>query len=458
MTPPGIVEALVDRTDGDLTARFRELELQRRAIAAEQAAIVREGERRGLHTVDGHRSMKQWITAQTNGPSGDAARLRRLAVAVGSHAEVGAALTDGLIGIAQADELARLASNPRVADDLAPFLPILLQHAEHLGFDDFRVVARRWEMLADLDGAERDDEASHERRTASIVDVDGSLQMRASGGRGMVTAEVMGIFRRYVEAEFAKDVAARSEEFGPDAPASFLPRTDAQRRYDALVELFRAAALAPADGVAPEPVVNVLVGQQTFERILARRRMGLEPDGLRPEDLMVERLETSTGVPVAPDDVIAACLSGVVRRVVIDSASVVVDAGRKRRLFTGVARDLALLMWQRCGHLGCTVPGDRCQVDHLDEWAADGGATDQVNAGPRCRSHNPFKSKHRLRTVRGPDGYLVDHRADGSPMLPVGRRDTAAADEPDVDALWQSFMEDRAARESWDDRIIRIAA
>jgi hypothetical protein len=80
----------------------------------------------------------------------------------------------------------------------------------------------------------------------------------------MVTAEVMGIFQRFVEAEFAKDVAARTAEFGPDAPASKLPRTDAQRRYDAMVEIFRAAVPAPADGVAPTPVVNVLVGFHTF--------------------------------------------------------------------------------------------------------------------------------------------------------------------------------------------------
>ena len=46
----------------------------------------------------------------------------------------------GHIGTAQANELARLAANPRVADQLAPVLSVLMQHAEHLRFDDFRVV------------------------------------------------------------------------------------------------------------------------------------------------------------------------------------------------------------------------------------------------------------------------------------------------------------------------------
>ena len=107
----------------------------------------------------------------------------------------------------------------------------LLRHAEHLAFDDFRVVTRRWETLADLDGAERNDEISHDRRSASVIDTDRSVSLRATGGTGMVTAELIGIFQQFVDAEFAKDVAVRTAAFGPDAPASKLPRTDAQRRY-----------------------------------------------------------------------------------------------------------------------------------------------------------------------------------------------------------------------------------
>ena len=81
-------------------------------------------------------------------------------------------------------------------------------------------------------------------------------------GRVSCTAELLVIFDRFVQAEFDKDVAARTAEFGPDAPASTLPRSDSQRRFDALVAIFRAAVVAPADGIAPVPVVNLLVGLQ----------------------------------------------------------------------------------------------------------------------------------------------------------------------------------------------------
>jgi hypothetical protein len=430
-----LVDELIGVEDSELTDRFRALELERRRIDAEMAAIVREGERRGIHTVDGHRTMKHWVRAQINCPMGDAVRLRRLAAALDTVDDLGDALRDGHIGTPQANELARLRAHPRCGDQLASSAPLLLQHAEHLSFEEFRIVARRWEALADLDGAQRDDDISAERRTASVVELNGSIDVRASGGSAMIAAEMVGIFQQFVEAEFAKDVAARTEQFGADAPAAALPRTDAQRRFDALVAIYRAAVLAPADGVAPKPVVNVLVGLGTLEHLLADHGLGARPADPLVPDLMVERLESSNGVRLAPHDVVRAALQGVVRRVVIDAAGVVVDAGRKRRLFTGAARDLALVLVHQCGHPGCTVPGDLCQVDHMDEWQRDNGVTATSNADARCTPHNPWKSRNRVRSRRDSQGYIVNTRFDGTMMLPVGRRvlDDGESDSDDAD-------------------------
>jgi hypothetical protein len=442
----GLLEELTDRVaglgDGELTARFRVLELQRREVEAEMAAIVAEGERRAVCAVDGHASMKQWVLAHTNGSAADATRLRRLATTMSVTPVVGEALAAGRIGMAQAYELARVGSNRRVTEAFAAVVPTLVRHAEHLGFGEFRVVCQRFEMLADLDGVAQRDDASFEGRTASVVDVDGSLHVRARGGTGEATARLIGIFDKFVEVEFAKDVAARTAEFGADAPASKLARTDAQRRHDAFVAIFDAAVSAPADGVAPEPVVNVVVDYRTLQDLLAEiGAPDIDTVGgfrqVRPDDLLVGRMESSTGVPLAPDAVVAACISGVVRTLVVDPAGVVVSAGRKRRLFTGAAREVALVLRHGCGHLGCTVRAGRCEVDHLKEWDADGGCTDQDNAWPRCKRHNPFKSKRRIRSVRDPDGYLIDFRADGTPILPAGRRLTASPpgrppDQPDA--------------------------
>jgi hypothetical protein len=244
----------------------------------------------------------------------------------------------------------------------------------------------------------------------------------------MVAAELVGIFQQFVQAEFDADVAARTAQFGPDAPASLLPRTDTQRRFDAFCAIFRAAATAPADGIAPRPVLNLLVGLNTYQRLIERHLTGTDPGLGSNLDLHTERIATTTGITISPTELLAASVIAEVRRVVIDAAGVVVDAGRKRRLFTGPARDMALLLSHSCGHLGCTVPADRCDVDHLAEWERDDGGTDQSNGLPRCSTHNPWKTANRIRSKRNQHGDVIDVRQDGTPMTPIGRR---VHDEPD---------------------------
>ena len=66
-------------------------------------------------------------------------------------------------------------------------------------------------------------------------------------------------------------------------------------------------------------------------------------------------------------DVLRAALAGHVRRTVVDSDRVVIDLGRRQRLFTGNARQAAKLLVRRCEHVGCELPGDWCEVDHDDD-------------------------------------------------------------------------------------------
>jgi hypothetical protein len=149
--------------------------------------------------------------------------------------------------------------------------------------------------------------------------------------------------------------------------------------------------------------------------------------------LATRRCETTTGVAVHPHDVLRAALAGHVRRVVVDAADVVIDVGRRQRLFTGAAREAAKLLIVRCEHPGCELPADLCDVDHAIEWAA-GGRTDQRNSRIRCDGHNVAKTKHRWRSRRATDGRTYTVRADGSIMLPVGVRPPTFPDDDDLDS------------------------
>ena len=369
-------------------------------------------------------------TPQINCPMPEATRLRRLAIACDTTADLGDTLMNGHIGIAQADELARLATHPRVGDQydtVAP--PRLLHHAEHLSYEEFRIVTRRFETLADLDGTEHDDEMSHEHRSATVIELDGAIDVHVTGGTRMVTAELVGIFQQFLHAEFDTDVAARTALHGPDAPASLLPRTDAQRRFDAFSAIFRATGIGtcPRDRATPGPqparrTEHLRTAHRTSthrhrprHRVEPRPAHRADQDHRRCHDLPRRRARCQCCRRCAP--------SRHRRR----------RCRRRRRpqattLHRSRPGEMALLLSHSCGHPGCTVPADRCEVDHLAEWERDDGGTDQSNGLPRCSTHNPWKTANRIRSKRTESGDVIDIHADGTPMTPIGRR---IPDEPD---------------------------
>jgi len=123
------------------------------------------------------------------------------------------------------------------------------------------------------------------------------------------------------------------------------------------------------------------------------------------------------GVPVDPADVVIAALMGHVRRVVVDSKGVIIDMGRKRRFFTGSARDAALLQGLFDSQGRCIWPGcgrQRCEIDHSDEWCG-GGLTDLINAALLCGWHNRFKTRG-FRTWRDDAGVWHVRRPDGTEL------------------------------------------
>ena len=438
----GVLEELHGLSDLQLDERIREIELRRRRLDAELAAAIAFAEHRQVPAIDGQRSTNAYLRATINCSSGEAARLRTLAHAVDRVDGLGEGWVVGRFGASQAGRLAALHSNRRVTDRLVEFAPLLLDHAEQLPYSEFSVCVDRFVALADADGAHdaRDDAIEH--RDARVSDVGGMADISAHGGDGATAAELIAIHRRFTEAEYRRDLDARRAEFGADADQHPLPRTGRQRRFDALTTMFRAAAAGDGVGSTADPLVNIVIDAATWVDLLASS--GLAPGGsgdevgadllgvlANPEQpLMSRRCESSTGLQLHPHDVLRAALAGHIRRVVVDSAGVVIDLGRRQRLFTGAAREAAKLLLIRCEHPGCELSVELCDVDHSEEWAA-GGATDQRNAGARCSSHNVDKTKHRWRTKRADNGRNHTFRADGTIVLPVGLRPPTFPDGDD---------------------------
>ena len=190
-------------------------------------------------------------------------------------------------------------------------------------------------------------------------------------------------------------------------------RTDAQRRFDALHSLFLGAVSAPPGSIAPEPVVNIVMTIDEYEARLDDLVTGRHSSPATADDIDTKRCETDSGLPIDPYDAVLASMTGWFRRVIVDSAGVVIDLGRKRR-FTGSARVAVILSRRRCLWPGCGRASSRNQIDHTHEHSR-GGVTTPTNGGPACGRHN--RTKNRGYTVhRDADGNWHVHRPDGSEL------------------------------------------
>ncbi len=317
---------------------------------------------------------------------------------------------DGRVGVAQSELMARVVANPRVdRDALRRDAGMLLDDAMTLPYTEFERNVRTWEALADPDGdRDRNERQKGERDVA--------MRPRPEGGwalTGMLPeldgAEFVEIWGRFVDAEWQADWAVARARLGDAASPSDLPRTEAQRRADALVAMARAAVTnTTAPGATPRPTVDVLVDQDSLETWLA----GGSPSPNRYRNVVCR---TRSGRRLHPDDAVNAALVGHVRRVVYDASGTVIDLGRRSRLFRGSAREAVMLLLTTCVWVGCDRPVHWCDADHSTGWKAH-GATVPRQGQPLCHGHNLLKERG-FRVHRDNHGHWHIIDPDGNPVL-----------------------------------------
>jgi len=398
-------------------ARLRELEGAMRRLEAELACTVAAVAAAGAFEDDGHSSMRSLLRAELRWSEGEITHRICTGALAESLPDVFAALAAGEIGVAQARDLARAHANPRCGDQLRDHVQLLLGYARRMEFADFHRCVRRWELLADADGAHRDAEAAHETRNATLQERDGVGYLSGHGG-ALDTAEMREIWDQFAQAEFLADLDVATAQLAArgGTGSAPLPRTDGQRRWDALVNIFRTAAGQPADATLPEPTLNIVMDLTTFEDALAQLQLlpNLAAYPFEPAEVPFahRRSETTGGVLVDPLHAVRAAMFGHVRRVLLDGAGNVIDLGRRRRLFTGAAREAVMLHSTRCIWPGCPTPAGRCDADHTHPWQ-HGGVTAPTNGAPMCPRHDRMKNRG-YRVVRDADGVWHTYRPDGT--------------------------------------------
>ncbi len=197
-------------------------------------------------------------------------------------------------------------------------------------------------------------------------------------------------------ADVIADLDPQSDDDGEPAPGR---DADADANTDT----------APGSDLTPQPAAGA--GRDDWA---VPAPQGSAPPSRTPRDGSGFRCSTLDGTPVDPAEATANALVGHVRRIVVGRDGVVVDMGRRSRLFTG-PRHLAVMISQTtCYWPGCHTPVTHCQADHLDGFnSRTRGPTNPANGGPACGKHNRLK-EHGFTVRRDERGHWHIYRPDGT--------------------------------------------
>ena len=384
------------------------------------AALWNTIDERGAYFVDGHTRPTGFVQASVDLSDYEVTRRKWVAAAVKHLPPVAEGLAAGTFGVAHAAELGRLLCHKRIpTEHVIAGAPPLIEHARNATYESFRQLTLDFERATDSDGAAQDAEANHRNRDANFAKILDAVLL--DGRFGTAQGVVMGeIFDKFVDAEFRSDWDDAKQLHGDDTCAQLLARTDAQRRADALQKIFEAAANAPLDGDPIDVIVNLVCDQATFEAAATAMAGGTPPPD--PPAGTKRFCRTVDGTPIDPRDAVTAAIIGHVRRVVVAADGVIINMGRKTRLFKGNPRVAAMIQNGLDNQGRCTWPGCRrrhLQVDHATEWSgANHGRTDIGNANGGCGHHNRWKSRGGYGVRRDQHGIWRTYRPDGTEIKP----------------------------------------
>jgi hypothetical protein len=357
-----------------------------------------------------------WLAQQTRTRYADARADLTLADALDrEHPVLGAAMREGQATLAQAHVIHRaldaLTALPAVvdADTIAHAEAHLVAQAAEFGPKELGRIGRR---ILDVIAPEIA-EAAEAARLADLEAHAGDrtrLSMRRIGdGTTRISSVVPDAsatrFATYLEA-YANPRQPSPQPSGPDSvtphqgdPVTRLayPKRTGQA-FLHLLEAIDPTRLPIHGGDATTLVVTIPLAALRADLATA----DLIGAGLVPgDDLTGDRITAAQARRLA-------CTAKILPAV-LGGASLPVDLGRARRLFTPAQRKALLIRDRTCRAEGCDTPGTWCDAHHLDPWHT-GGPTDLDNAILLCSHHHHRAHDTTYRTERLPNGDLRYHR------------------------------------------------
>lgn len=356
----------------DLTNLVLGFQRLRGRFEVTEARAVRAFDDAGVWALDGGRSAASWLAWRRHIPMSEAKKLVRHARAVAKLPALEQAWEAGAIGPAHITTMLRL-DTPRTHDEFVDGHEVLVDVARSQHFSKFKQACDYWALAADPDGAEQHADGGREARSLRhSQSFDG--QWYGNYSIDPVSGTIVDETLKEIDTElFNADWAEAKGRLGRTPNPRELCRTPTQRRADALVEMAVRARTAPAHGRRPRPLFSVLVGYETLRGTV---------------------LELFNRTVLTPATAAAWLGHADVERIVFDTPSRVIDAGKPVRFYRGALRHVIEIRDRTCWHPTCDQQPQRPEIDHITD-ASHGGPTSEANGRWGCSYHNHHRTPPR---------------------------------------------------------------
>lgn len=423
-----------------------------RAIDGATVGVV-AGFDASLHwAVEGHRSPISWLVAETGIARAQASSMRRVAAGVVDRPLLAATAAGGSLTLVHLRLL--LDARRRPVEDLFDRDEAeLIEVAQRLTVDGLRHHLERWYHRALEEAARNEPDGP----PPPAPEGNRLRYLPTFGGRATLDIDLDPVTAALVRAGLDAELERLRRSGALDAD----PRTLPEVYGDLFADIFERGLQRPeASGIAP--LITATIDLDTLLRRAAPptpgaahapgsppeashrggtsvdhgrasaagavrpiREAAPSPVG-RPDP--VDRLERVARIdghgPISDEAVAELAARARIALLLTDPATgQPLWLGRARRLASAAQRQAAIAASHgHCTWPGCTVPADRCEIDHLTGWE-QGGTTDIENLAPCCRFHNRLKHRQRITAARAPDGTIAYTRPDGTRIAPTYAHD-----------------------------------
>ncbi len=391
----------LDACDGeDVADALLGLLREQSALAAQEARLIREADRREVYRRDACVSTKGWLRLHTQLGQGAITRRVQRARLLNRMPLLAGALASGDIATEHVDVITRRAIPARV-DRIAEHEEALTQLARDADPPRVAIAVKAIVEHVDPDGADDPPacEADDLREFTLRKGIHGLGNVA-----GVTTPLLSELFLR------ARDLYSTPDP--PDLPL-LQRRTPAQRWHDALV-----GALSVAVEKHPGSAVD---GVKTHVSMFLDLHTTLGED-----EIATLKAKLGTFGELTPEAArhLLATTNPTLRLVLGLGPWLPVSVGRARRSLPDWMRGALQLAHPHCTGPGCDRPFAWCEADHRDEWW-EGGITALVNAAPLCTAHNNLKHS---------DGWVVTFNAETGVTTWASRDGSRRIDIPPPDS------------------------